>query len=135
MEAAGTTTHGPHWRRNQIAITVASFIGFTSFTLVMPFLPLYFEELGLHDTSAIAIWSGLSLGVTPAITAAMAPIWARVADRYGRKLMVVVPVGGDALPAALPHRDAFVGVVEEPTQRRGDLSGLRGHLFGRLRAG
>ena len=77
------------WRRNQAAVTLATFIGFTGFTLVMPFLPLYFEQLGLHDTSAIAIWSGLSLGVTPAITAAMAPVWARVADRYGRKLMVV----------------------------------------------
>jgi len=76
------------WRRNQAAVTVATFIGFTAFTLVMPFLPLYFEQLGLHDTSAIAIWSGVSLGVTPAITAAMAPVWARMADRYGRKLMV-----------------------------------------------
>src|SRR6185295_20369607 len=76
------------WRRNQTAVTVAVFIGFTAFTLVMPFLPLYFEQLGVHDTSAIAIWSGISLGVTPAITAAMTPVWARVADRYGRKLMV-----------------------------------------------
>ena len=77
------------WRRNQVAITIASFIGFTSFTLVMPFLPLYFEQLGLHDAGEIAVWSGISLGVTPAITAAVAPAWARVADRYGRKLMVV----------------------------------------------
>jgi DHA1 family multidrug resistance protein-like MFS transporter len=76
------------WRRNQVAVTVATFIGFTGFTLVMPFLPLYFEQLGVHDPSAIAIWSGLSLGVTPAVTAAMAPVWARVADRFGRKLMV-----------------------------------------------
>jgi MFS transporter, DHA1 family, multidrug resistance protein len=54
----------------------------------MPFLPLYLEQLGEHDASAIAIWSGVSLGVTPAITAVLAPLWARVADRYGRKLMV-----------------------------------------------
>ena len=76
------------WRRNQAAVTVAAFIGFTSFTLVMPFLPLYFEQLGVHDTGAIAIWSGISLGVTPAITAVMAPFWGRLADRFGRKMMV-----------------------------------------------
>ncbi len=76
------------WRRNQAAVTVATFVGFTGFTLVMPFLPIYFAELGVHDPAAIAIWSGVSLGVTPAITAAMAPAWARVAERYGRKLMV-----------------------------------------------
>ena len=29
------------WRRNLAALTAVSFIGFTGFTLVMPFLPLY----------------------------------------------------------------------------------------------
>ena len=37
------------FHRNLFAITAASFIGFTGFTLVMPFLPLYFEQLGVHD--------------------------------------------------------------------------------------
>jgi MFS family permease len=76
------------WRRNQFAVTAAAFIGFTGFTLVMPFLPLYFAELGVRDPGTVALWSGFSLGVTPAVTAAMAPIWARVAERFGRKLMV-----------------------------------------------
>ncbi|HJR58994.1 MAG TPA: MFS transporter [Vicinamibacterales bacterium] len=76
------------WRRNLYAVTAAGFIGFTGFTLVMPFLPLYFEQLGLTDVGEIAMWSGLSLGVTPAVTAFMAPFWGRLADRYGRKIMV-----------------------------------------------
>ncbi len=63
-------------------------MGFTGFTLVMPFLPLYFQELGVQDVGEIALWSGLSLGVTPAITAFMSPIWGRLADRFGRKIMV-----------------------------------------------
>ena len=69
-------------------MTAASFIGFTGFTLVMPFLPLYFQELGVHDVGKVAVWSGLSLGVTPALTAMLAPFWGRLADRYGRKIMV-----------------------------------------------
>jgi DHA1 family multidrug resistance protein-like MFS transporter len=69
-------------------VTAASFIGFTGFTLVMPFLPLYFKVLGVEDVGAIAMWSGLSLGVTPALTAMLAPFWGRLADRYGRKIMV-----------------------------------------------
>jgi len=81
-------TSPPDWRRNQVAVTGAAFIGFTGFTLVMPFLPLYFEQLGVDDTGATAMWSGISLGVTPAITALMAPVWARVAERVGRKPMV-----------------------------------------------
>jgi DHA1 family multidrug resistance protein-like MFS transporter len=54
----------------------------------MPFLPLYFQQLGVSDVGEIALWSGLSLGVTPAVTALMAPLWGRLADRVGRKIMV-----------------------------------------------
>ena len=77
-----------HWRRNLFAVTAASFIGVTGFTLVMPFLPLFFQQLGVTDVGEIAMWSGLSLGVTPALTAMLAPFWGRLADRYGRKIMV-----------------------------------------------
>ena len=51
--------------RNLLAIAGACLIGFAGFTLVMPFLPLYFAQLGMRDPADIALWSGLSLGVTP----------------------------------------------------------------------
>ena len=54
----------------------------------MPFLPLYFQQLGVTDVGEIALWSGLSLGVTPALTALLSPFWGRLADRFGRKIMV-----------------------------------------------
>jgi DHA1 family multidrug resistance protein-like MFS transporter len=76
------------WRRNLAALTAASFIGFTGFTLVMPFLPLYIAELGVRDVGRIALWTGMTLGITPALTALLAPAWGRLADRFGRKLMV-----------------------------------------------
>jgi len=76
------------YRRNLFAVTAASFIGFMGFTLVMPFLPLYFHLLGVDDVGRVAMWSGLSLGVTPALTALLAPFWGRLADRFGRKIMV-----------------------------------------------
>jgi DHA1 family multidrug resistance protein-like MFS transporter len=76
------------YRRNLFAVTAASFIGFMGFTLVMPFLPLYFHQLGVADVGRVALWSGLSLGVTPALTAMLAPLWGRLADRFGRKIMI-----------------------------------------------
>lgn len=76
------------YRRNLFAVTSASFIGFMGFTLVMPFLPLYFHQLGVEDVGRVSMWSGLSLGVTPALTALLAPLWGRFADRFGRKIMV-----------------------------------------------
>ena len=78
-----------HWRRNLFAVTAATFIGFTGFTLVMPFLPLYFQQLGVTDVGEIALWTGISLGVTPAHhRAAVRRSGAGLRDRFGRKIMV-----------------------------------------------
>jgi MFS family permease len=77
-----------HWRRNQVAVVGASFVGFTGFTLVMPFLAQYIQDLGVTDTGEAALWSGVALGVTPALAALCAPLWGRVGDRFGNKLMV-----------------------------------------------
>ena len=63
-------------------------MGFTGFTLVMPFLPLFIRQLGVSDVGEIALWTGLSLGVTPALNAMVSPFWGRLADRVGRKIMI-----------------------------------------------
>jgi DHA1 family multidrug resistance protein-like MFS transporter len=76
------------WRRNHAAITAAAFVGFAGFTLVMPFLPLYFRELGVTEVGDIALWTGVTLGVSPAIAALTGPLWGRVGDRFGNKLLV-----------------------------------------------
>jgi MFS family permease len=79
----------PGWRRNVAVAAAASFVGFAGFTLVMPFLPLYFQQLGVRDVGRVAFWSGASLGVTPAVTAVLAPFWGRLADRVGHRLLVL----------------------------------------------
>src|SRR5207253_9791110 len=76
------------WRRNVAAITAASSMGYTGFTLVMPFLPLFIAQLGVTDVGEVAMWTGLSLGVTPGLTALLSPAWGRLGDRYGRKIMI-----------------------------------------------
>jgi DHA1 family multidrug resistance protein-like MFS transporter len=76
-------------RRNILAAAAAGGIGFTGFTLVMPFLPLYIAELGTTDIGEIAMWTGLTLGATPTVTAISAPLWGRVGDKYGSKLLVI----------------------------------------------
>ena len=74
--------------RNLVAVTAAAFVGFTGFTLVMPFLALYMQQLGVTEPADIAMWTGATLGVTPAITAFCAPFWGRIGDRFGRKVLV-----------------------------------------------
>ena len=86
MHQAPSTRSG--WQRNVYAVTATSFMGYTGFTLVMPFLPLFIGQLGVTDVGQIAMWTGVSLGITPALTAVLAPAWGRLGDRYGRKIMV-----------------------------------------------
>jgi MFS family permease len=76
-------------RRNVVVCAACCFTGFTGFTLVMPFLPLYISQLGVEDVGQIAMWTGLTLGATPAVTAVSAPFWGRVGDRFGSKILVV----------------------------------------------
>ena len=55
----------------------------------MPFLPYFVHELGINDTKQQLVWSGwliTSAGITMAI---VSPIWGVLADRHGRKIMVV----------------------------------------------
>ena len=70
------------YRRNLFAITAACFIGFAGFTLVMPFLPLYLQELGVTSVADVASWSGISLGVTPGITALLPHATAESVNRF-----------------------------------------------------
>jgi MFS family permease len=76
-------------RRNVRVAAATSFMGFAGFTVVMPFIPLYISQLGVSDVGEVAMWSGLTLGATPAITAISAPLWGRVGDRYGSKVLVL----------------------------------------------
>ncbi|HET9539611.1 MAG TPA: MFS transporter, partial [Candidatus Limnocylindria bacterium] len=76
------------WHRNQAALMVASFVGFTGFTLVMPFLALHFQALGETDVGTVAAWTGVTLGVTPLVAALCAPLWGRIGDRFGNKILV-----------------------------------------------
>jgi MFS transporter, DHA1 family, multidrug resistance protein len=77
------------WRRNQLVMTAVVFVVFTGFAFVLPFLPLYVRELGVHDEGAVARWAGVLIGVAPLLAGLLAPAWGRLGDRYGAKSMAV----------------------------------------------
>ncbi len=81
------------WRRNLYIVMVAVFASFTGFTFVMPFLPLYIQELGVTDPGDAALWSGFLFGVSPLLSGLLAPLWAILAERHGRKAMMQRALG------------------------------------------
>lgn len=58
------------------------------YTMIIPFLPVYLLELGVEQEH-LALWSGLSFSISFFIAAIMAPVWGRLADKHGKKLMAV----------------------------------------------
>jgi DHA1 family multidrug resistance protein-like MFS transporter len=68
---------------------VAQLFSIIGFAAVIPFLPLYVRELGVEGEAAVARWSGIIHGATGFAMTVFAPIWGILADRYGRKLMVL----------------------------------------------
>jgi MFS transporter, DHA1 family, multidrug resistance protein len=82
----------PHlegWQRNVWALALIVFVAFVGFQFFSPFLPLYIRELGVTDPGRIALWSGLLSAVTPAVSGLLSPLFGRLADRFGRKMMLV----------------------------------------------
>jgi MFS family permease len=63
------------------------FVVFAGFAAVVPFLSLYVRELGVHNDADAAFWGGWLIGVATLVAGLMAPVWGRMADRYGYKLM------------------------------------------------
>lgn len=60
-----------------------------SYTMLVPFLPMYLtHELGV-EPSAVNIWSGIVFSSSFAVSAIMAPIWGRMADKKGKRLMAI----------------------------------------------
>jgi MFS family permease len=91
---------GP-WKRNLWVCVFGSFTTIVAMTLLLPFLPLYVEELGVSDHAAIVQWSGIAFGATFFTAALTAPLWGRLADRYGRKLMLIRASLGMAVAMSL----------------------------------
>jgi DHA1 family multidrug resistance protein-like MFS transporter len=78
-----------NWMRNLAVCMVGSFTTIVAMTLLLPFLPIYVEELGITHKAAIVQWSGIAYGATFFAAALVAPLWGRIGDIYGRKLMLV----------------------------------------------
>lgn len=61
----------------------------SSYTMLVPFLPMYLtNELGV-DAASVNIWSGIVFSSTFFVSAIMAPIWGKMADHRGKRLMAI----------------------------------------------
>lgn len=91
----------PYWQRNLVICTLGSFSTLLAMTLMLPFLPIYVEQLGVQGHAAIVQWSGIAYGATFLVAGIVAPLWGHLGDRYGRKPMLVRASLGMAVTMSL----------------------------------
>jgi DHA1 family multidrug resistance protein-like MFS transporter len=78
-----------HWQQTLWAMVGIQFIMTMAFSMLTPIMPLFLPALGVESPAAIDVWAGILSGVTSFIAAFASPLWGRVADRRGRKLMLI----------------------------------------------
>jgi MFS transporter, DHA1 family, multidrug resistance protein len=90
-------------------------------------MPLYVQQLGVEDAGHAAAWAGLINGASGATMAVVAPLWGKLSDRLGRKLMLLRATLAAAVVVGL------MGFVSAPWQLLG-LRLLQGALTGTVPA-
>ena len=86
---AGDDAGAPQWQRTLWAMVGIQFIMTAAFSMLTPIMPLFLPVLGVASPSAVALWAGVLAGTTSFVAAFASPLWGRLADRHGRKLMLL----------------------------------------------
>lgn len=95
-----TRAKGP-WKKNLYILWVCTFVAGLAFSEIMPFMSLYVASMGHYTKSQVTFYSGLVYAITFLITAIASPIWGALADRKGRKVMIIRAGLGTALSMLL----------------------------------
>ena len=113
------------WERTLYIMFFAQFMTAVGFSSIFPFLPLYVEDLGSSTGASIELLSGLVFSAQAFTMMLASPVWGALADRYGRKLMVVrSTIGGAALLLAM----AYVRSAEQLVLLRAIQGAITGTL-------
>jgi len=89
------------WRSNLYIIAIAEFICLLGFSLFMPFLPLYIQQKGGFTNAEAAVWVGIASGFAGLAMFVSSPVWGLLADRWGRKPMLLRAQFGGAICVGL----------------------------------
>jgi DHA1 family multidrug resistance protein-like MFS transporter len=77
------------WRSMLWAMVAIQFVMTVANSMLTPILPLFLPVLGVESETATDIWAGVLNGTTSFVAAFASPLWGQLADRHGRKLMLL----------------------------------------------
>ena len=77
------------WKKNLPVLWLAVFLCCASYTMCVPFLPVYLLRELQVTQSEVNFWAGITFAVTFMGSAIMAPYWGALADRVGQLKMAL----------------------------------------------
>ena len=76
------------WRKNLWILFIVVIMCGSSYTMLVPFLPIFLLDLGV-TAEQVKMWSGVIFAASFLVAAVLAPYWGRRADRSGKKKMIM----------------------------------------------
>ncbi|TDF96606.1 MFS transporter [Paenibacillus piri] len=76
------------WKFQLLILWIGSFFVSMSFSISIPFLPIFLQEQ-LQVQEHLELWSGAIFSVSFLASAFISPFWGSLADKYGRKPMMI----------------------------------------------
>ncbi|NLD44982.1 MAG: multidrug efflux MFS transporter [Chloroflexi bacterium] len=99
-----------YWKRNLVVLCGAQLLTLVGFSLYTSFIPYYVQQMGTYSDEAALSWTAAIQTAGALAMMVAAPIWGSLADRYGRKMMLLRATGAATVVAFL------MGQVQSPAQ-------------------
>lgn len=91
----------PRWKKNTYALWVGNFATGAGASMSLPFLPLFISTMGDFSKWELSLYSGIAFSITFLSQAIVSPLWGKLADRTGRKPMLLRAAIGMTITATL----------------------------------
>lgn len=99
------------WKVNLLVLWFGQFLVNAGMTMITPFLTLYLaKDLGVQGEQAIGTWAGFIFAANFLTSFIFQPLWGKLADKYGRKIMLLRSSFGMAIVMVL------MGFAQSPLQ-------------------
>ncbi|MCJ2161378.1 MFS transporter [Lentilactobacillus kefiri] len=91
----------PQWRKNLWALWFGNFATGAGASMSMPFLPLFISTMGHFPKWELTLYAGLAFSGVFLSQAIVSPLWGNLADKTGRKPMLLRAAIGMTISATL----------------------------------
>lgn len=101
-----------NWKRTLYLVWFIQIFSLMSFSFGLPFLPYYIQELGVTDPDKLRLFTGIVTSAPAIGMGLMAPVWGIVADRFGKKPMLLrAMLSASIILAGLGLVNSVTGVI------------------------